>query len=221
MPPAAPESGRAQLVCPPRRDAMSYCGDHNRHAIVNRIMEQQISVLLAIAVQLSNGLTLLFERERKCTDGRSKFAVAKESDTCSRSSDGPTLAARCRRRRCLSEVHRPLADRTGAPLGRTRTDRMPGSTPEQLLAQLSVQQLDVVLSDAPIAPGVKVRAYNHLLGETGVSFLGDAKLARTYRRRFPKSLRSHRCNSRSVLRHLGGGQTRASGGGGDLRSGPA
>jgi LysR family transcriptional regulator, transcriptional activator of nhaA len=62
------------------------------------------------------------------------------------------------------------------------------ATPEQLLAQLSVQQLDVVLSDAPIAPGVKVRAYNHLLGETGVSFLGDAKLARTHRRRFPKSL---------------------------------
>lgn len=62
------------------------------------------------------------------------------------------------------------------------------ATPEQLLAQLSVQGLDVVLSDAPIAPGVKVRAYNHLLGETGVSFLGDAKLARTHRRRFPKSL---------------------------------
>jgi LysR family transcriptional activator of nhaA len=62
------------------------------------------------------------------------------------------------------------------------------ATPEQLLAQLSVQTLDVVLSDAPIAPGIKVRAYNHLLGETGVSFLADAKLARTHRRRFPKSL---------------------------------
>jgi LysR family transcriptional regulator, transcriptional activator of nhaA len=62
------------------------------------------------------------------------------------------------------------------------------ATPEQLLAQLSVQSLDVVLADAPIGPGVNVRAYNHLLGETGVSFLGDAKLARTHRRRFPKSL---------------------------------
>jgi LysR family transcriptional activator of nhaA len=62
------------------------------------------------------------------------------------------------------------------------------ATPEQLLAQLSVQSLDVVLSDAPIGPGVNVRAYNHLLGETGVSFLGVARLARTHRRRFPKSL---------------------------------
>jgi LysR family transcriptional activator of nhaA len=60
--------------------------------------------------------------------------------------------------------------------------------PEQLLAQLALQTLDVVLTDAPIAPTVKVRAYNHLLGETSVSFLGSAKLARAHRRRFPKSL---------------------------------
>ena len=62
------------------------------------------------------------------------------------------------------------------------------ATPEELLAQLSVQQLDVVLSDAPIAPGIRVRAYNHLLGETGASFLGAANLARSHGRRFPKSL---------------------------------
>jgi len=62
------------------------------------------------------------------------------------------------------------------------------ATPDQLLAQLSVQGLDVVLADAPIGPGVNVRAYNHLLGETGVSFLGNAGLVRTRRRRFPKSL---------------------------------
>jgi DNA-binding transcriptional LysR family regulator len=55
--------------------------------------------------------------------------------------------------------------------------------PEQLLAQLSMQNLDVVLADAPIGPSVKVRAYNHLLGETGVSFLARARLANRYRRR--------------------------------------
>ena len=60
--------------------------------------------------------------------------------------------------------------------------------PEQLLAQLSMQSLDVVLADAPIAHSVKVRAYNHLLGETGVSFLGSEALAKSFRRRFPKSL---------------------------------
>jgi LysR family transcriptional activator of nhaA len=60
--------------------------------------------------------------------------------------------------------------------------------PEQLLAQLSLQSVDVVLADAPIAPSVKVRAYNHLLGETGVSFLGSAQLVKSFRRRFPQSL---------------------------------
>ena len=45
-----------------------------------------------------------------------------------------------------------------------------------------------MLSDAPIAPGVNVRAYNHLLGETGLSFLGNPALAMKYRRRFPKCL---------------------------------
>jgi LysR family transcriptional activator of nhaA len=64
------------------------------------------------------------------------------------------------------------------------------AAPEQLLAQLSVQYLDVVLADAPIAPGVNVRAYNHLLGETGLSFLGDATLAKKYRRRFPQALQN-------------------------------
>lgn len=64
------------------------------------------------------------------------------------------------------------------------------ANPEQLLAQLSMQSLDVVLADAPIGPDVKVRAYNHLLGETGVSFLAATRLARAYRRRFPKSLQN-------------------------------
>jgi LysR family transcriptional activator of nhaA len=59
---------------------------------------------------------------------------------------------------------------------------------EQLLADLSVQRVDVVLADAPISPTVKVRAYNHLLGETGLSFLGVPGLVRKYRPGFPKSL---------------------------------
>jgi len=59
---------------------------------------------------------------------------------------------------------------------------------EQLLAELSVQTLDVVLADAPIGPSVKVRAYNHLLGESELTFFGVPRLARVYRPGFPKSL---------------------------------
>jgi LysR family transcriptional activator of nhaA len=60
--------------------------------------------------------------------------------------------------------------------------------PEQLLAQLALHTLDVVLADAPVGPAHKIRAFNHLLGESGVSFFATARLAARYRRGFPHSL---------------------------------
>jgi len=60
--------------------------------------------------------------------------------------------------------------------------------PERLLAELAVFGLDVVLADAPVGPAVRVRAYNHLLGECAVSVFGADRLARAYRRGFPRSL---------------------------------
>ena len=59
---------------------------------------------------------------------------------------------------------------------------------EPLLARLAVHELDVVLSDAPVTPSVNVRAYNHPLGECGVTWMGAPALAKVYRRGFPKSL---------------------------------
>jgi LysR family transcriptional activator of nhaA len=58
----------------------------------------------------------------------------------------------------------------------------------ELLAQLAVGELDLVLSDSPASPAVRVRAYSRMLGESGVAFLASGKLARVYRRRFPQSL---------------------------------
>ena len=60
--------------------------------------------------------------------------------------------------------------------------------PDRLLALLALQELDLILSDAPIGPEIKVRAFNHPLGECGLAFLGTPELARAYRRRFPQSL---------------------------------
>ena len=61
-------------------------------------------------------------------------------------------------------------------------------SPAELLARLAVFELDLVLSDSPIGPDVRVRAFNHLLGECGVTIFGTKDLAAKYRRRFPKSL---------------------------------
>ena len=56
----------------------------------------------------------------------------------------------------------------------------------QLLAQLAVHDLDVVISDAPAPPDMRVKAYNHLLGETGTTFFAGAKVAAGLRKNFPK-----------------------------------
>jgi LysR family transcriptional activator of nhaA len=59
---------------------------------------------------------------------------------------------------------------------------------EKLLADLALHTLDIVIADAPVPPGSSVRAFNHLLGETGISFFGTRSLAASYRRGFPRSL---------------------------------
>ena len=57
-----------------------------------------------------------------------------------------------------------------------------------LLGELAVHRLDLVLSDAPVTPGVNVRAYNHLLGECGIAFFAQPGMAKKYSRNFPESL---------------------------------
>jgi len=60
--------------------------------------------------------------------------------------------------------------------------------PDRLLAELAVHDLDLVLTDAPLGPTHKVKAFNHLLGECELTFFGSAPLARAHRRGFPRSL---------------------------------
>lgn len=59
---------------------------------------------------------------------------------------------------------------------------------ETILNELGRHALDVVVSDAPVPPGSSVRAFNHLLGESGVSFFGTPSLAARYAPGFPRSL---------------------------------
>src|SRR6188508_384559 len=48
---------------------------------------------------------------------------------------------------------------------------------DRLLADLAARRTDVVLSDAPIGTAVQVEGFNHLLGESGVSFFARKDLA--------------------------------------------
>lgn len=61
-------------------------------------------------------------------------------------------------------------------------------TLERLVASLALHELDVVLSDAPMSPMQNVRAYNHLLGNSGVCWMATPAIAASLRRGFPRSL---------------------------------
>lgn len=59
---------------------------------------------------------------------------------------------------------------------------------ERLFTDLSTHALDLVITDTPLTNQVKIKAFNHLLGKSGVSIFGTASLAERYRRGFPGSL---------------------------------
>lgn len=60
--------------------------------------------------------------------------------------------------------------------------------PDELLIALAGHDLDIVLADAPVGAGVRIKAFNHLLGECGVGIYGTPELFKKYHRHFPNSL---------------------------------
>lgn len=59
---------------------------------------------------------------------------------------------------------------------------------EHLLAELAVNKLDLVLSERPMPPGTRLRAYNHLVVETDIALFGTQELLRPFKKDFPTSL---------------------------------
>jgi LysR family transcriptional activator of nhaA len=56
-----------------------------------------------------------------------------------------------------------------------------------LLLQMAAYRLDIVLADEP-ASSQSGNFFNHLLGESGITFCAEARLAKKLKRGFPKSL---------------------------------
>ncbi len=59
---------------------------------------------------------------------------------------------------------------------------------EEFVAELALHRVDIVLADGPPGPGIAVRAFGHLLGECGTTFLAAPAMAAPLRRKFPASL---------------------------------
>jgi LysR family transcriptional activator of nhaA len=59
---------------------------------------------------------------------------------------------------------------------------------EALLAELALHEIDIVLSDSPMGTGLSIKAYNHTLGECGVTFFAVDRLSAPLKQGFPYSL---------------------------------
>jgi LysR family transcriptional activator of nhaA len=59
---------------------------------------------------------------------------------------------------------------------------------ERLLGELAIHTVDLVLTDTPLPAHSAVKAFNHPLGDSTVSFFAAPKLARGLRRAFPGCL---------------------------------
>lgn len=57
-----------------------------------------------------------------------------------------------------------------------------------LLAELALHRLDLVIADAPIPSDISVRAFNHRLGGSGISFFAAPRLREFCRKPFPACL---------------------------------
>ena len=57
-----------------------------------------------------------------------------------------------------------------------------------LLADMSIHKLDAVLSDCPINPSLNIRAYNHPLGGSGITFFSVPEHAKKLEKNFPQNL---------------------------------
>ena len=66
---------------------------------------------------------------------------------------------------------------------RNRTGRL-----DALLGELAAHSLDLVIADAAIPPSVSVRAFNHPLGRSGISFFAAPSLRRHAKGPFPGNL---------------------------------
>ena len=91
----------------------------------------------------------------------------------------------------VSSMPKLIAERIIAPIfdadQPTRIRCVDGSL-ERLLADVAIHRLDLVLSDQPLPRGLNLKAYNHRLGDSGLSFFAASKLAATLSPNFPENL---------------------------------
>lgn len=81
------------------------------------------------------------------------------------------------------QLLRPVLEMKNAPRVVCHEDK-----PERLLSLLATHEVDMILSDSPSPGSIKVKAFNHFLGESQVSVMGTESLCKASRKDFPDIL---------------------------------
>ena len=58
----------------------------------------------------------------------------------------------------------------------------------RLLVELAIQRLDLILADRPMPAGTNVKGYSHKLGECGITFFAEPRLATQFSEKWPDIL---------------------------------
>jgi LysR family transcriptional regulator, transcriptional activator of nhaA len=62
------------------------------------------------------------------------------------------------------------------------------SSSDVLVSQLAIREVDLVISDAPLNPSLRIRAFSHILGQSGLSFFAHPRLRKRIKGDFPACL---------------------------------
>lgn len=119
------------------------------------------------------------------------FSLGEELVDAVRGTDGPRHVTRLRigvssflPKMVAYQLLQPLLSASVRPVHLVCTE----DAAHRLVAELAVQQLDVVLSDAPVGLAADARLHSLMLGECDVAIMGSRSLQRRYRPGFPDSL---------------------------------
>ena len=177
--------------------AVARFGGVTRAAEKLELSPQTLSVQIA-DLQLELGVQLLRQvgRRLELTDaGRVAYAYADEvfglvDELAAQVRSMSSGRSRLFRVGMTDAVPRSLAYRLLVPLIEDEGIRLTASHErlDVLLADLALHRLELVIADRPIPGGSKVKAFNHVLGDTAIALFATPALAQRLRPGFPAAL---------------------------------
>lgn len=178
--------------------AVARFGGVSRAAEKLELSPQTLSGQIA-DLQLEMGVQLLHQvgRTLELTDaGRLAYSYADEifglvDELAGQVRSMPSGRSKLFRVGITDAVPRSLAYRLLAPIIADGTVRLTASHErlDVLLAELALHRLELVIADRPVPSGSAFKAFNHVLGDSGVGLFAEPTLARRLRPRFPAGLK--------------------------------